>query len=472
MALINFSGLASGIDTNSLIDAMSSATRAQKVDPLNERITELTDTNTALETLKTKFNELKDSLYNFTTLSGGGIVKTATSTNEAYVGASASNAASNGTYSLNVTQLAKNGTYAYGHSFGASTDFVATTAGGHAASGTITVEVGTGASKETISVDITRDSTTIAQFVSQFNEQAAANGNCAQASLLNVGTTASPDYRVMISSNNTGTTLGTLTVTSNFGFLDTALPGGVNSAAQNAIFDLNGVTGITRETNSVSDAVTGVTFSLQGIGSASVTVADDAKSTETKIQDWVDIYNDLVEYISENNNIVRDESGSEIKNVFQPLASTSTDNTALSSFRDAISSITSSISGSGVNILADLGITTQRDGTLKFDKTQFETAMSTSSSSVNSIMQQFADTTASTGGTIDTFIRFQGSFDVTITSNKTMIERMTTQISDAERSIAEQEEALRARFARLESMMSKMQSQQSALVSALAGLSG
>ncbi|NMC62308.1 MAG: flagellar filament capping protein FliD, partial [SAR324 cluster bacterium] len=268
----------------------------------------------------------------------------------------------------------------------------------------------------------------------------------------------------------TGVSKGQISITSSCGYLDTAIGGGVMNAAQNAIFDLNGVTGITRENNSVSDVITGLTLSLQGIGSATITVSDDSKTTETKIQEFVDQFNEIVEFINENNQVLRDESGKEVRNIFQPLASVSVDDTALRGFRDALSGIHSGISGTGVNIFADLGITTQRDGTLKFDKAQFEKAVSTSSSSVNSILQQFADLTATTGGTIDSFTRFQGSFDVTINSNKTMIDNMNKQIASAEDSISQQEESLRARFARLEAAIGQMQSQQQALSSILSSI--
>ena len=461
-SLISFSGLASGIDTTALIDAMTSASRAQSVTPYQTQVTDLTETNSVLEELKARFNELKESIYQFSTISGGGISKTALSTNEAYAGAIASNAATNGTYALTVTQLARNGTYTYGHSFSSLSDVVASSSAGHS-SGTVTVEVGQGSDMKTISVAVTADSTTLSDFVSAFNEQAAQQGSAATASAVNVGTSSSPDYRIMISSTNTGEPKGTLNITTNVGYVSTLLGGGVMNNAENAVFTLNGVTGITRETNTISDIITGVTFNLQGIGSSTISVADDSMTTATNIQDFVDKYNEIVEFIAENNQILRDESGSEVRNIFQPLASTSTDDTALRLFRDVIAGTRSEVSGTGVNIFADLGITTQRDGTLKFDRTQFQTASAESSTSVNSILQQFADTVSTTGGTIDGFTRFQGSFDLTISSNRTLIDDMNKRIAEAEQSISDQEDTLRARFSRLEAVIGKMQSQQQAL---------
>jgi flagellar hook-associated protein 2 len=88
------------------------------------------------------------------------------------------------------------------------------------------------------------------------------------------------------------------------------------------------------------------------------------------------------------------------------------------------------------------------------------------------VLQRFADAVAATGGTIDVYTRFNGLFDITTNSNKTLITSLNQQIADAEAQITRNEEQMRARFARLESQMSRMQQQQSSLTSALAGLGG
>ena len=96
MPTINFSGIASGIDSEALIDATSEATRQQRVTPLEENVEELTDTNDALTEIKTKLTSFKTLLGDFTTINGGPILKQASSTNEAIVSATASNGANNG----------------------------------------------------------------------------------------------------------------------------------------------------------------------------------------------------------------------------------------------------------------------------------------------------------------------------------------------------------------------------------------
>jgi flagellar hook-associated protein 2 len=124
-----------------------------------------------------------------------------------------------------------------------------------------------------------------------------------------------------------------------------------------------------------------------------------------------------------------------------------------------------------VRIFADLGITTQRDGSLKLDTNKLQQAISAEPSSVSTIFQGFADTVALTGGTVDQFTRFNGLIDITTRSNQSTIDELNRRISDAEASIQRQAEALKARYARLESIMGKMQNQQQSLTSALSGLS-
>ena len=213
-----------------------------------------------------------------------------------------------------------------------------------------------------------------------------------------------------------------------------------------------------------------MTLGLVAAGTSAVLkVSEDAATTSSKISDIVDQFNSIIKFVTDNNTISRQETGTSVTNVFAPLASARVDDSGLSALKSAFSSTTAS-SGSAVRIFADLGITTQRDGTLLFDSVKFNTAISKEPSSVSLLLQQFADTASLTGGTIDLYTRFNGMFDTTMNGNKTQITSLNQQISDAEKAIERQADEMRARFARLESTMGKLQQQQQSLSSALAGL--
>ena len=467
MAAVNFSGLASGIDSEALIKATSEATRSTRVTPHENKITELEDTNQAFDELKAKFTTLQDKAQAFTTLSGGAVSKQVASSDETVLTASAGNAAADGIYNVTVTGVAKNGTCSFASTsitYASGTQAIAPLVAG---TETITVHIGSlaGGSRETVNVPVT-SSTTLSEFVTYFNN----NSTEATASLVNVGSGADPDYIIMINGANSGIDEGEIT----YDFSAAAVAGGqlddrTLSQATNATFTVDGIVGtITRQSNTISDLLPGLTFEIAKAGTSRISVSTDPEATISTVQEFIDAYNDIVNFLAENDKVERQEDGAEVTNIFGPLAKTTLDNNALQSVRAAMTA--SSVSGTSVAIFADLGITTERDGTLKFDSTKLKDALTTSSSSVKSILQEFGDTVAVTGGTIDLYIRFNGLFDSSINSNKESVDTHTKQMADAEKSIARTEESLRARFAALEALMSKMQSQQSQLTSALAGL--
>jgi flagellar hook-associated protein 2 len=466
MSVINFSGLASGIDSAALIEATSDAARQTKVKPSQKKVSELQETNSAMEDLSKKLESLKSLLRGFSTLNGGGVYKTGTSSRESVVTATASNGAANGSYDVTVNTLAKNHIYTFDQTFSSSEQALQSTLTGAepAADRTVTFTVGTGTNQETVSVVVTNGSYTVGDFVNAFNLASSKS----EASLVNVGTSSSPSYKILISSNFEGTEKGSIARTA-LGASLTNLTAYSESAAVNASLTISGLGTLTRPTNSVADVLPGVTLSLVSTGTATVKIAEDATTTSSKVQELVDSYNEIVSFLAENNQVSRDESGTEVKNVFGPLASTRTDDNALNALRSVLSS-TVATGGSSIRIFPDIGITTERDGTLKFDTTKFQAAVSAEPSSVGSILTQFADTTSLTGGTIDVYTRFNGLIDVTLNGNKTLITDLNTRIAEAEKQIAKQAEDMKARFARLESLMGRLQQQQSSLTSALAGL--
>ena len=462
---LSFSGIASGIDSQAIIDSTVASARLARVQPNQKKVGELEETNTALESLETKLDALRTTLQGFTSLSGGGVSKTGSSSRESVVSATATAAASNGSYDVTVNTLAKNHTFSYDFSFSSTTTpFQNTLLGSEpAANRTATFTIGTGSNQETVSVVITNGTYTASQFVTDFNN-ASSKG---EASLVNVGTESSPSYKIVINSMYEGVEKGFIAETSHGASLPNTDPSS-ESAATNASFSISGIGTVTRGTNSVSDVIPGVTLNLSSGGglTATVKIQEDAASTTAKIQDFVDSFNDIVKFVAENNLVVRDESSKEVTNIFAPLSGTRTDDNALLVLRTALGSAVAS-GGSVVRVFSDLGITTQRDGSLKFESAKLQSALSSEPSSVSAMIQSFADTVALTGGTIDQYTRFSGLLDISVNNNKSLITELNRRVADAEKQIQRTADALKERYARLEGLMSKLQSQQSSLSGAL-----
>ncbi|GEM_PF-565424 len=494
MPVINFSGLASGIDTNALIDATSQATRQRRVVPLQKQVTELTETNDVLKDLKNKLSILQTKLKAFSALNGGGVSKQVTASNESVVTGTASNAAANNTYSISVTQLARQSTVSFNTSYASTGDAMipAINDGNTDAQRTLTVTFGTGSNQVEKDFILT-STTTVAQFVSNFNEQFTGS---ASASIVNVGTSSSPDYKILVTSSNQGLEKGQIAFT-----LDGAPDAGLSawvadreqSQALNSQFTVSGISGtIERSSNTVNDLITGVTFSLQGTGSSTVQISTDTATTKSKVKEFIEAYNDVIRLINENDQIQQSQSeNGEITSTFLPLASTSIDNSLVQQLRGILTAVKShsltdeeaDAAGLTVRILSDIGITTTgrnddgaTDGTLVLaedasDGTyNLESALLNESSSVSQLLQNLSEDLAGTGELIDQYIGFNRIIDTSVNSNSFRIDSLNDEISDIEAFILDQEAAMRQRFATLESTIARLQNQQAGLTSALAGL--
>lgn len=461
MAALSFSGIASGIDSQAIIDSSIASARLARVTPNQKKVGELEETNTALTSLGDKLDTLRTTLQQFTSLSGGGVSKTGTSSKESVVGATATNAATNGSYDVTVSALAKNHTYSFNQTYSSSTTPVQSV--GFVGPENVTFTVGTGTYQETVTVSVTNSTYTVSQFVADFNTASSK----AEASLVNTGTESSPAYKIVISGLYEGTEKGTITRTS-LGPNLVNLTAYSESAASNASVSIGGIGSVTRSTNSISDVIPGVTLNLVSAGTATVKIAEDAATTTAKMQDIVTAFNDIVRFVTENNQVIREESGSDVRNIFAPLAGTRTDDTALQALRSNLAT-TSASTGAVVRVFSDLGITSQRDGTIKFDTSKLQTALSSEPTSVNEIIKTFADNVALTGGTIDKYTRYSGLLDISINNNKNLISDLNRRITDAEKQIQRMADALKERYARLEGLMSRLQQQQSSLSGALGG---
>lgn len=453
---VSFPGIASGIDTDAIIKAAMADTEALKVAPKQAEVDSLSETNAAFGELVTKISDLQNSLAVFSSPAGGGIAKLATSSSDSVAGATVGNSAANSSYSVTVNALAKNATMSLGESGGSKFASSSAIIGG---SDSITFTIGS-TSAETVTV--AAGGMTLDQFVTDFNSKTSN----AEASVINAGTSSSPDYKILINTKNSGVDSGSINITDPlvgaFGTIAT-------SQATDASFDIAGVGTITRATNNVSDVIAGVTFNLKSTGSTTIAVSNDLVTTADRVQSFVSAYNDVVKYIAKNNLVTRDDSSSLGTNVFSPLAKTKVDDNFLSQMRDIILS-TANTSGVNIRVFSELGITTQRDGTLKFSSDTFKSALASDSSSVNTMLTSFADTTSLTVGTIDQYTRFNGLIDSTVNANKERITNIEANIHDIHSQMAKQEETMKSQYSRFEAVMGTLLANQKILTSAIEGL--
>ena len=140
------------------------------------------------------------------------------------------------------------------------------------------------------------------------------------------------------------------------------------TTAANARFTVDGIA-IERASNTVSDAITGITLNLNAVASGiSLQVVSDTSTLKTKLQDLVSVYNDMQIALTELGDPDSDEEevGGALSNDLSLLR------TVRDTVYDAISTASSTPSG-GVNSLTDLGIELTRTGTLSFNESTYDT---------------------------------------------------------------------------------------------------
>jgi len=168
-------------------------------------------------------------------------------------------------------------------------------------------------------------------------------------------------------------------------------------SAQNANFKLDGVA-ITKTSNTVTDAIQGVTLNLAktNVGSpTSLTVAQDTGSVTNAVNAFVKAYN----------NITQTLTAATAYNPATKTAALFNGNASVSLMQNQIRNVLSAPIGGGgsaYTMLPQIGITFQKDGTLAVDSTKLQTALT---SNFNDIAGLFA----AVGKTSDSLVNYSSA---------------------------------------------------------------
>lgn len=276
---ISVDGLISGLDTTSIVK--------QLIDLERRPVTLLQNKQATLASQQMAWQEVNTRLLAFETSAGSLSTaskfnsNTASFLNNSSTGATpltvaADSTVAAGSYSVVVNQLAKEQKYAANESFGSS----ATALG---LAGTMTLTNSSGSWNISIAASDTLDG---------IRTKINASGAPVTAGIINAGTSASPAYRLTLTGEDTGAaSLFSVSSPSGLSFTQT-------QAAQDALFTLDGIS-VTKDSNTVTDAISGATLNLQAAGSGTVTFATDYGAIIDKVQSFVSAYNDLTDYIKE-----------------------------------------------------------------------------------------------------------------------------------------------------------------------------
>lgn len=463
---VSFSGLASGIDGDALIKAMIDSRSVGKI-PYENKIQANKDQNSSLEELNTKLLGLRGIMDAFLTLRGGGMQKLATSSDSSVATISAIPGAPNTVTEMEIIQLAKSATFSFADRFSSISSEVAP---GLEQESLLSFTFGTGSKAKTIDVTV-KPGMKLEDLVDAINAKAE---NYGRASLVNAGTESSPEYVLYFNGNKTGTAEGQITVNVGAELLaENVFTGTFLDQSRDSIIQVQGLGEIRRSSNIVADVIPGATIELKKTttGSVNLAVRADAEKTADKVQEMLDLFNEMIVFSKDKSQIERVEDQGKVSNSFGPLARTRVDEQVLSQLRGAMNGMLSGGEGGVVRIFADLGITTQRDGTLAFNRQQFLSSIDKDPNGVTGLLSQFADKVARTDGIIAKYTQFQGIIDSAVQSNEETNDSLQSKLERMQRSIDAQAATMRMTFARLESSTSSMQQAGSAISMMMSSLS-
>ncbi len=277
---ITFTGLFSGIDTQSIIEQLLTIER-MPLDIVEQRQAETQEKLEIFQDLSTRLAALDSSVQTLNLSSTVG-AKTATSSDSDVLGVSASSTASEGAFTINsITTLAAASSEASIGVVSSSDSFVS--------GSSFSFDVGT--TEVSITLDDSQKTLTgLRDAINDATDEAAAT-------ILDTGDPDDP-YKLIISSSETGTdnaisNISTdIKVTTSTGTADLTFSTSVTAA--DAQFSVNGVS-ITRSSNTASDVVEGVTLTLkdESASAITVTVAPDTEPLKTAIEDFIEKYNEV-----------------------------------------------------------------------------------------------------------------------------------------------------------------------------------
>lgn len=453
MADVSFSSIGSGIDFSVIRDAIISQ-RSRPVTRMQAKAGEYTSRIDALKSLNTALATLTSSAEALTNRDLG--TGRSTTTTDALVATStAMSSADLGSYDLNVNRLATNLSQA-SRSFGSTT---APILANGATTATFEIRKG-GAATSDISITIDSTNNTLAGLRDAINSKNAGitasivdvNGDGTGQQLVFSSKESGAVGRVELVETTATGTLADLNIRS-------LNPPDGDVTKLDASLTINGLN-ITRPTNQISDAITGMTLNLKKTGTTSVGVTQSTE-IENKMRAFVNAYNGLQEIsISQYKKDAKQRPTG-------ILAGDPTLRNVTSQMREAISTI-SEDNGGAFKSITELGITKGDDGKLTFDASAFNEKLKTNPDDVKALL--FGRTSNETGifqkvfkassGVSD---NITGSVQTAISGYETSLKGLNETISNRQEALTRLKASLSKKFSVADAAIGQLNSQQTSL---------
>ena len=435
MSSISFSGLASGLDTSSIITQLV-ALKQQSVTSLEKDRSAAQSEISSLGKLSSALDEFSEYLEDFQEIDSV-LSNTASSSDEDIATVVADGEAARGDFSLLVNELAqveKDRSVAFAN------------ADAEVTAGTLEIAV---YGEDSISIEIA-EGATLADVRNQIN---SAGGEFS-ATIVDSGSGAYLSITALKSGHEIGGAASdAITITETYsGSNGTALGLTEVQTAKNAQFEIDGLA-VERTSNEVDDVIDGVTLNLKAKDATPVTISiapDPEKVTET-FQGLVDKYNSLMDSLDS----IEDEQGALARRLRTSLQS-------------AFSSTVSGLNGN-YTMPASIGITTNPySGKMELDTDVLEEVLASDSLSMARIFAEDDNGVADRLiNLFETYTDSDGILDITQETLNRRVDELDSRIITRQAQVDAYETRLSEQFTALETLMVKLQQNESTFSSLL-----
>lgn len=440
-------GLGSGLDISGIVKALVQSDTAAK----QAQITRQTSNNSAMISgigaLRSALTAYQDAMKKLNDKDAPSFnAFAAKSANDAVIKVTSGNTAVAGEYDIKVNQLATSSKVAsQAYSEGAAKSITA---------GELTIGQGTKSYKLTIG-----DGATLQSVRDQINKEMGANGISANI------VTGKDGTRLVLSSTTTGentdlklTGIPELEIDGTKS-MATEGAGYITAKTQDAELTIDGLV-VNSASNTISNAISGLTFDLvsatpAGGAGTKVSVTANNDGLKTSIQSFVDAYNTLQKAITTLTATSRDENDNLV------LGSLTNDPTTRSLLGDVRKVLTEVGAGDQLTTLSQLGINTQKDGTLEFNSTKFDAAMN--DKKLGPEVQELFTGTNGIFERMNKAIDPYNATDGSLASRKTNLDKTAKTLSDQQEALDRRTESLTESLTRkyvaLDTALGKMKAQ-------------
>jgi flagellar hook-associated protein 2 len=441
-APINITGLASGLNTNEIITALMAVERRPVAQLTNQQST-LQAQQTQLQQIQTALQQLSFSAADLASPALFETSQTVTSSNPSQITALSTKGAGVGGYEVNVTQLANSAQRTFTFTSPASADTL--TIDGHE------ISVKAGASIQEVANAINSDSSAT------------------------VYAAALEEGKLVLSNRATGNTgEGFIAVSDAGGTLSEVA--GTAKQGKDAEYTVDGVAG-TSSSNTVKNAIAGVTLNLDGLttvsGPVTINVGAPGASVSAitaQVESFVKLYNSTVGQIHTQLSTKPPEHPQTVGELGTGTLFGDSDlGNLIDNMRQAIYTPPEGLTGE-ISSLADIGVSTGTasgsavpsqgavEGELKIDTTKLSEAIQTNPKGVEEMLQKWSlgfqkliNVDAEPGGTLE----------ARITGDTTSIAQLGEHITSMNEMLEVRQKSLQQQFVAMEAAMSQIQAQQS-----------